>query len=280
MESRGNANTRVKDEGMSVGETWPFDLDKVNQRPDDHCFEEAVNYKISAGISVPVDQETMKQCLAEGYPFTFGLKLTARFFKPGSTGRIATPNLDDPQSASHGLHAMLCVGYSDPEQVFIVRNSWGSSWGHEGYCYIPYEYMANSDFNFCGQYAIKGLTEYDLTPDDDGQESVLIDADDDGEDEPEWEEEECEEEEDEDSENEYEDMFDQRAETRRVYDMFDRDGSDSMSSRELQQALRAMGVYLPRFALRQVMAAFNEDDDSNVSFDEFCNILKGLGIEL
>lgn len=81
-------------------------------------------------------------CL-QGYPFVFGLKLTARFFRPGSRGVIATPNLDDPQSASHGLHAMLCVGYSNADQCFIVRNSWGPNWGHGGYCYVPYEYMAN-----------------------------------------------------------------------------------------------------------------------------------------
>lgn len=81
----------------------------------------------------------------QGYPIVFGLKLTQRFFSPGSQGIISTPNLDDPKSASHGLHAMLCVGYSDPDEVFIVRNSWGSGWGHNGYCYIPYDYMANGE---------------------------------------------------------------------------------------------------------------------------------------
>ncbi|MCA9634310.1 MAG: hypothetical protein KC766_41980 [Myxococcales bacterium] len=30
----------------------------------------------------------------------------------------------EKQRAEHGGHAMLCVGYSDPDKVFIVRNSW------------------------------------------------------------------------------------------------------------------------------------------------------------
>ena len=37
-------------------------------------------------------------------------------------------------------------GYSDKDQVFVVRNSWGNSWGHNGYCYVPYEYLAHPDF--------------------------------------------------------------------------------------------------------------------------------------
>jgi C1A family cysteine protease len=42
---------------------------------------------------------------------------------------------------------MLCVGYSDPDRVFIVRNSWGSDWGDKGYCYIPYDYLMSEKYN-------------------------------------------------------------------------------------------------------------------------------------
>ena len=71
------------------------------------------------------------------------------------------------QSAEHGLHAMLIVGYNKRQEVFIVRNSWGAGWGVGGYCYLKNDYIANETFNFLGMYAIKGLTNYDLTPDDD-----------------------------------------------------------------------------------------------------------------
>jgi C1A family cysteine protease len=66
-------------------------------------------------------------------------------------------------------HALLAVGYSDQSQSFIVRNSWGEDWvryvfcllssfisivimyffqGDKGYCYIPYDYITNSDLCF------------------------------------------------------------------------------------------------------------------------------------
>ncbi len=42
---------------------------------------------------------------------------------------------------SYGGHAMLVVGYNRPKQYFIVKNSWGSKWGHAGYAYLHYDFM-------------------------------------------------------------------------------------------------------------------------------------------
>jgi len=43
---------------------------------------------------------------------------------------------------------MLAVGYDDSTKRFLVRNSWGKSWGIkdgnlQGYCTIPYTYLTN-----------------------------------------------------------------------------------------------------------------------------------------
>jgi hypothetical protein len=46
----------------------------------------------------------------------------------------------NPLPASGG-HVMLIVGYDDPHQYFIVKNSWGSGRGHAGYLYMTYDYM-------------------------------------------------------------------------------------------------------------------------------------------
>lgn len=41
-----------------------------------------------------------------------------------------------------GYHAVTLVGYNDSEECFKLRNSWGTSWGMNGYSWFPYE-----DFN-------------------------------------------------------------------------------------------------------------------------------------
>ena len=62
----------------------------------------------------------MREALCSGHPIVFGLKLTAQFFRPLPGGFIPTPDPSDPQSAEHGLHAMLLVGYNDRQQVASV----------------------------------------------------------------------------------------------------------------------------------------------------------------
>jgi C1A family cysteine protease len=41
---------------------------------------------------------------------------------------------------------MLITGYTG--NYFIVKNSWGTNWGDNGYCYIPRKVLAESDADF------------------------------------------------------------------------------------------------------------------------------------
>jgi C1A family cysteine protease len=46
-----------------------------------------------------------------------------------------------------GGHAVMAVGYDDAHHRFLVRNSWGTGWGQEGYFTIPYAYLTNSNLS-------------------------------------------------------------------------------------------------------------------------------------
>eukprot|EP00435_Cladocopium_sp_Y103_P014191 s2521_g3.t1 len=238
--SLGGALSALEMKGACLEKNWPFNISKVNDTPSNACFKEAIRYKIAESRKVPVDLSSMRQCLAEGHPIVFGLKLTAQFFKPSPGGGIVTPDVDDPQSAEHGLHAMLIVGYNDRQEVFIVRNSWGTSWGDKGYGYVPYNYICNDDFNFLGQYAIIGLSQYDFSRNvDDGQDYQIGDADDD---QPELEEIEDEPQDDVEDEFDPEDEFNPEKEARRVFETYDINNDGALAGHELFMCFMGNGV--------------------------------------
>ncbi len=163
----------LKTYGICSEETWPFAEDKVNERPSDEAFQEAAEFLIEDFAIVPTDLHAWKNCLAEGYPIIFGISLFNSFDQHRKPGLVPEPTPKEVSRASHGGHAMLCVGYSDKDQVFIVRNSWGPGWGDKGYCYIPYSYMMNTAHNDGDSWFIRRLQE--LAVDDStwgGDESI------------------------------------------------------------------------------------------------------------
>lgn len=167
----------LMEHGLCHEETWPYETEEdgsvvnVNEEPDDDAYDEAEElqdvpeFQWEEPEQIPLDLFTMKHCLAEGYPFVFGLSLFKSFDQVNAHGRVPMPDFDSEEGReSHGNHAMLCVGYKDSIESFIVRNSWGEDWGDDGYCYIPYEYM--TDENLCFEcWKIKGQTDVDLAED-------------------------------------------------------------------------------------------------------------------
>jgi len=45
-------------------------------------------------------------------------------------------------------HAVVIVGYDDEKRLFRFKNSYGKSWGDQGYGYMPYEYLLYRDVSF------------------------------------------------------------------------------------------------------------------------------------
>lgn len=167
----------LQEQGICHESTWGYQIAEngkvknVNTKPSHEAYIEAAKlintdeFQWETPEQVNPDIYSMKHCLAEGYPFIFGLVLFKSFDRVTAQGRVPMPDLNsDEGREQHGNHAMLCVGYKDSAKVFIVRNSWGEEWGDSGYCYIPYEYMTNPDLCFeC--WKIKGTTDFDLTAD-------------------------------------------------------------------------------------------------------------------
>ncbi len=152
IEDSGSHIQYAVDSLMKIGackeETWAYDLKSVNKKPHEEAYVAAADFKIERKKFVPIKLETWKQVLAEGYPIVFGTALFSSFDTcTKNKGIVSMPSPAETGRKAHGLHAMLCVGYSEVDKMFIVRNSWGDKWGDKGYCYMPYEYLMNPKFN-------------------------------------------------------------------------------------------------------------------------------------
>jgi C1A family cysteine protease len=123
---------------------WPYNITKFKTKPPKNCYADALQYKaVSYQRLTPVLPQ-LKGCLASGFPFVFGFTVYESFesAQVAKTGHASLPKSGE---ASIGGHAVMCVGYDDVKQWFIVRNSWGPKWGMKGYFTLPYPYLISAN---------------------------------------------------------------------------------------------------------------------------------------
>ncbi|GAB1544868.1 hypothetical protein NUACC21_75440 [Scytonema sp. NUACC21] len=150
--------------GACSEEIWPNDEELLFEEPDDSAYEHAANFTIEEAEFIETDLDLWRHTLAEGYPIAFALNTFESFDDATKNrGRVPIPKKSDNVRSTHGWHAMLCVGYSDKDRIFIVRNSWGSEWGDRGYCYIPYNYVMHPDYNGHDSWIIKSVSDLDFS---------------------------------------------------------------------------------------------------------------------
>ena len=129
----------LRKQGACWEETWPYLIEKFAKKPSKKCYIEAGKHKIESYHRLLTLNE-MLVCLAEGYPFVFGFTVYESF----ETQRVALTgvvNMPDKKEKALGGHAVLAVGYNQKQKRFLVRNSWGTGWGKDGYFTMPYEYL-------------------------------------------------------------------------------------------------------------------------------------------
>ncbi len=122
---------------------WPYTITKFTKKPPAKCYTTARKHKAILYQRLLHSLNQLKGCLASGYPFVFGFTVYESFESQqvAKTGQVPMPT---PGEQVLGGHAVLAVGYNDDQQRFIVRNSWGASWGTKGYFTMPYPYLLNS----------------------------------------------------------------------------------------------------------------------------------------
>ncbi len=144
--------------GVPPEEYWTYDTSKFDLEPPAFCyafaqsFQALVYYRLDeGGVSADDLLARVKTNLASGLPAMFGFTVYDSISQAVTTGKIPFPT---PGERILGGHAVAAVGYDDDKTIrnatpgapelrgaILVRNSWGTDWGEDGYGWLPYEYV-------------------------------------------------------------------------------------------------------------------------------------------
>jgi len=138
-----NAFRYIKDNGgIDTEKAYPYKAEdeKCQYSPKNKGATDKGFVDIESG-----DEEQLKAAVATVGPVSIAIDASHESFQLYSDGVYY-----DPECSSQDLdHGVLAVGYgtdeASGEDYWLVKNSWGASWGHEGYIKI-----ARNKDNQCG----------------------------------------------------------------------------------------------------------------------------------
>ena len=114
--------------GICLESSYPYGKIETKDQISEHIYHEAQKHKIKSYAFIST-LENLKRSLIQNGPclitfpvYNYGLEMWKR---------------DNESQTSLGGHAMVVVGYN--HDSFIIRNSWGISFGDQGYCYYKFK---------------------------------------------------------------------------------------------------------------------------------------------
>lgn len=123
--------------GLIDEELWPYYGNKKIG------FDSRVRARLNSSKKIQLTLGDVVQSMRDGLPVIINLTVNSSFMNPKSGGIIV------PGGFPSGGHAIALTGVVVDSRVdgggyFIIKNSWGSSWGNKGYGYVPFSYCKYS----------------------------------------------------------------------------------------------------------------------------------------
>lgn len=134
----------LKSNGICDEKYWKYEISNLFIKPSKEAYEKAKETYLIEAFNIKNDLSIIKNWLDNNEPIALAISIFSNFMASKSklTGKIGMPSTNDKLI---GGHAVIICGYNDYSRELILRNSWGTYWGDNGYFYLPYEYL-----KYCG----------------------------------------------------------------------------------------------------------------------------------
>jgi Papain family cysteine protease len=138
-----DAITVLSTEGAVAEEVWPYRPGEFAAMPP-AAVKDAARFRIT-GATELTTIDGIKGALNRNGPVVAGISLFEGAMEP-NVSQPGLLGLPTKKEQIVGGHAIVIVGYDDEKRRFKFVNSWGRTWGEEGFGYLPYEYFTKYGF--------------------------------------------------------------------------------------------------------------------------------------
>ncbi|CAF3498519.1 unnamed protein product [Rotaria socialis] len=128
--------------GLCQEKTWRYEVYNLNKEPSSKAYLEASRWTVIP-LRILFHIKAIEICLHNQIPVLIDIKLIdqTRRNTQINLGYLSVPSENNVLIDESNFHTVVLVGYNRDKKYFIGRNSWGTGWGHEGYFYLPYDYL-------------------------------------------------------------------------------------------------------------------------------------------
>lgn len=131
--------------GVCEEKYWPYNLDMFDDKPTIAAYRDAITRTITEYRKLNTMNDVLDS-VNNNNPIIIGASIYTGFMYLNKSDHIIKIPVSGEKN--EGGHAILIVGYDLTRKMFLIKNSFGTEWGLNGYAWMPFTYAEKYVFEY------------------------------------------------------------------------------------------------------------------------------------